>query len=346
MDSRKRNILVIVILFSSMMTSTLSFYIYSIIKSPNILVDEPDRYIYIQENTSFNALRDTLVKQGVVNDLMSFAFLSKFMKYQDNVKPGRYLMKKNMSNLNAIRLLRSGAQEPINVRFSNARHITDIAADLTNGIEADSVTMLNLLSNDSLPSNYGFEKKTFISMFLPNTYQFFWLTDEEQVLDRMKREYDAFWNEERLQKAETIGLRKNEVSTLASIVDAETAMSDEKPKVAGVYINRLRKRMKLQADPTLIFGIGDFSIKRVLDKHKEVDSPYNTYKYYGLPPGPIRLPSISGIDAVLNFKSHDYLYFCAKEDFSGYHNFEKTYTAHLRNAEKYYAALNKKKIYK
>ena len=346
MNDKKRKILVIVILFSSMMTSTLSFYVYSIIKSPNILVDKNDRYIYIEPNTSFNTLRDSLVKQHVVNDLMSFAFLSKFMKYQEHVKPGRYLMKKNMNNIDAIRLLRSGVQDPINVRFSNARFVSDLATKLTTGISADSSKMLELLSNDSLPDRFGFTKENFISMFLPNTYQILWLTDEEKVLSRMKKEYDSFWDSKRLEKAKAIGLTPLEVSTLASIVDAETAMSDEKPKVAGVYINRLRKRMKLQADPTLIFGMGDFTIKRVLDKHKEIDSPYNTYRHYGLPPGPIRLPSISGIDAVLNFVDHDYIYFCAQEDFSGYHNFEKTYSAHLRNAGKYYTALNKKKIYR
>lgn len=346
MDSRKRNILVVVILFSSMMTSTLSFWVYSVIKSPNILVDEENRYIYIEPNTSFNALRDTLTNQGVVNDLMSFAFISKLMKYQENVKPGRYLLEKNMSNVDAVRYLRSGKQSAINIQFSNARYISDLAVNLTSGIIADSTKLLELLSQDSTAKHYGFSKESFLTMFIPNTYQFFWLTDEKAVLDRMKLEYDSFWDKKRQDRLQLLGLSKEEVSTLASIVDAETAKSDEKPRVAGVYINRLKKGMRLQADPTLIYGIGDFTIKRVLDEHKLVNSPYNTYKYAGLPPGPIRLPSISGIDAVLNYEKHSYLYFCAKEDFSGYHNFAKTLTQHNRFADRYRRALNNKNIYK
>ncbi|MCH2046679.1 MAG: endolytic transglycosylase MltG [Saprospiraceae bacterium] len=346
MDLKKRKILALLILVSSILFSTASFYIYSIIKAPNILVDQDDATIYIYPGTSFKSLRDSLFRVNIVHELVPFAFVSKVMKYQENVKPGKYKLKKNMSNVEAIRLLRSGAQEVVNVRFSHGRYVEDILGELTEDVLADSTKLSALVNNDNVVKGYGFLPETFISMFIPNTYQMYWLTDEVQILDRIKYEYDQFWNEERIRKLKDLGMSKVEVSTLASIVDSETAMSDEKPKVAGLYVNRLKQGYKLQADPTLVFAHGDFTIKRVLDKHKEIDSPYNTYKHYGLPPGPIRLPSISGIDAVLNYEKHDYLYFCAKEDFSGYHNFAKTYTQHLMYAEKYHRALNRNKIYK
>jgi UPF0755 protein len=180
-------------------------------------------------------------------------------------------------------------------------------------------------------------------MFLPNTYNFLWNTDPVQFLDRMKKEYDAFWNDNRLQRLKAIGLDRFEVVTLASIVQEETFKSDEMPRVAGAYMNRLKKGIKLQADPTVIYALGDYTIKRVLHRHLTVNSPYNTYKYAGLPPGPIRIPSIQAIDACLNFEKHEYLYFCAKEDFSGYHNFARTYGEHLVNARKYQRELNRQR---
>jgi UPF0755 protein len=203
-----------------------------------------------------------------------------------------------------------------------------------------------MLSSYDFASKYGFNEQTIMTMFIPNTYEFYWNTSADEFFERMADEYKKFWTDERKQKAKNIGLSQSEVSILASIVELETQKKDERPTVAGVYINRLKKKMLLQADPTVVFALGDFTINRVLKIHLETDSPYNTYKYSGLPPGPIYLPSISSIDAVLNFENHDYIYFCAKEDFSGYHNFAKTLAQHNENARKFQQALNKRKIWK
>jgi UPF0755 protein len=183
-------------------------------------------------------------------------------------------------------------------------------------------------------------------MFIPNTYEIYWNISADQLMDRMFKEYNKFWNEERLQKAKDLKMSPPEVTTLSSIVLAESVKTDESPVIAGVYINRLRKNMPLQADPTLVYAARDFTIKRVLNVHKEIDSPYNTYKYTGLPPGPINLPGITYIDAVLNYKDHNYLYFCAKDDFSGYHAFATNLSDHMKNARRYQQALNKAKLYK
>jgi len=209
----------------------------------------------------------------------------------------------------------------------------------------DSSTLSEQLNNPEIQEKYGFTKETFSGMFLPNTYQFNWSSDEQDFLDRMSKEHAKFWKL-RTSKAEAIKLTPNEVTTLASIVQSETAKSDERKRIAGVYMNRLQKGIPLEADPTLIFAMGDFTIRRVLNKHKEIDSPYNTYKNQGLPPGPINLPEVSYIDAVLDYEKHDYIFFCAKEDFSGYSNFAKTYSQHLKNAKKYHKAMNDRKIYK
>ena len=202
------------------------------------------------------------------------------------------------------------------------------------------------MKKDSTLKAMGFDDEKFAALFIPNTYELYWNIDAEEFVGKMTKEYNLFWNDDRLKKAENIGLSPIEVSILASIVDKETSKVSEMPRIAGVYLNRINKKWLLQADPTLIFAVGDFEIKRVLDIHKEVESPYNTYKYIGLPPGPICIPSIAAIDAVLNAESHNYFYFCAKEDLSGYHVFARNMKEHNRNAEKYRKALNKKKIYK
>jgi len=213
-------------------------------------------------------------------------------------------------------------------------------------IQRDSTDLLPYLVSDSVASSYGFTSETFIAMFLPNTYEVYWTITPTQLLDRMKLEYDKYWTNAQKEKAKAIGLTPNEVVTLASIVDAETNMMTEAPTVAGVYLNRLKKGYKLQADPTLKFAMNNFEIKRLLLKDKQYESPYNTYKYPGLPPGPINMPSIAAVEAVLNAEDHRYLYFCAKPDFSGYHVFAKTLVEHSRNARAWQRALNEKRIYR
>lgn len=331
----------------SVLFASLSFYFYQAFFSPNTLVeaDAPVSF-YISTGSDFDKVRDDLVHQGIVQDLLTFSFVAKVMKYQERVMPGHYRIAPRLSNRELVTLLRSGRQTAVNVTFNNVRLDTDLAEKVTRNLEMAEADFLTLLRDTVLISRYGFEKETILSVFIPNTYQVFWNVSPEGLFDRMYKEYERFWTEERKAKAAALGMSQKEVSTLASIVQAETAKADERPKVAGVYINRLRINMALQADPTLVYALGDFEIKRVLNVHKEIDSPYNTYKYVGLPPGPINLPEISALDAVLNHESHGYLYFCAKDDFSGYHAFATNLRDHMNNARRYQNALNRSKIYK
>jgi UPF0755 protein len=241
----------------------------------------------------------------------------------------------------------SGQQVPVKLVIAgNIRDVEKLASIISKQIEPDSMALLTAFNDNKRIEEFGFNKENVLSLFIPNTYEVYWNISSEGVMARMKREYDRFWTENRLNKLKDIGLTREEAIVVASIVNEETVKTDEMPRVAGVYINRANKGMKLDADPTLKFAVGDFTLKRVLDKHKEIDSPYNTYKNTGLPPGPICVPSIAAIDAVLNYEKHDYFYFCAKDDFSGYHAFSKTLAQHNKYAASYHAALNKAKIYK
>jgi UPF0755 protein len=235
-------------------------------------------------------------------------------------------------------------QTPLNVTFNNVRTKEDLAGKVSKYLVADSLSILNLFSNESLIQKYGFTTETFRTMFIPDTYEFYWTTSAEEFAERMKSEYDKFWNAERRKKAEEINLTPAEITTLASIVQAETAKKEEQNRIAGLYMNRLKNGQLLQADPTVKYAVGDFSLKRILNVHLHIDSPYNTYKNAGLPPGPINFPETTAIDAVLNFERHNYLYMCAKEDFSGYHNFAVTLDEHNRNAAKYRRELDKLNI--
>jgi UPF0755 protein len=250
-----------------------------------------------------------------------------------------------MSNLQLVRKLRSGQQTPVRVTFNTIRTQEDLAEKISANLEVSKEQFLELLQDSVYIRKFGFEEETIMSVFIPNTYEFWWDTSAEELFERMHKEYQIFWTDARKQKAQDLGLSQQEVSTLASIVQAESQKSDERPKIAGVYLNRLRIGMPLQADPTLVFAAGDFSIKRLTAKQMAIDSPYNTYKYAGLPPGPINLPDINSLDAVLNYEKHSYLYFCAKEDFSGYHSFAVGYDEHLSNARRYQRALNAANIY-
>lgn len=303
-------------------------------------------YLYIPTGSDYSDIIQILEKDSILKDIRSFKWLAEKKNYPNHVYPGRYRLDSLMNNNDLIDKLRSGFQDPVKVVFNSIRTREQLAGKISKQIESDSLTLIKLFYNDSLIVEYGLIQETFTCIFLPNTYEFWWNTSAEKFIDRMYREYQRFWNDERKQKAAILNLTPEEVTTLGSIVDEETYYGEEMPIVAGVYINRLRKRMHLQADPTLKFALGDFSIKRVLNVHKQIDSPYNTYKRYGLPPGPISIPSISAIDAVLNYESHSYLYFCAKPDFSGYHNFAKTLSQHNINARDYQQALNKERIWR
>ncbi len=343
---QKKNLIATLPVIFTVMLSSFVFYAYQIVYTPNILIEREDRLFTIPRGSTFNQVRARLFDEGILNDVVSFSFLSKLKKYDQDVRAGMYLLKTDMTNMQAVNLLRSGAEMPVKLTFSNGRLLKQLPKMLTSSLEIDSAEMAELLLHDTTASYYGFDDQTFISMFIPNTYEVYWTSSAKSILNRIKSEYDRFWTEERLKKARNFNMTKEEVATLASIVQGETNKMDEAPKIAGVYINRLRQRIPLQADPTLIFAIGDFSIRRVLSKDKHFESPYNTYTNYGLPPGPINMPTIPALDAVLNFEDHNYLYFCAKEDFSGYHVFAKTLAQHNENALKFQESLNKKRIYR
>ena len=328
-----------VLVLSSVLVSSFTFYAYQIVYSPNMQVGKDKTYFIVPVGASFDAVRDTLYKYDIVQDVVSFSFIAKLMNYTTTVKPGIYEIKPNMTNLQAVRLLRSGSQTTTYVTFAYGRKVEDIAETITRNIALTPDQFLEATKKYISTNKDGFTNETIIGMFIPNTYQVYYTVTGDKLLKKMNEEYHTFWNKDRLSKAKSLGLTPKEVSTLASIVQAESVKSDESPIIAGLYYNRLQKGIPLQADPTLVFASGNFTLKRVLNKHKEVDSPYNTYKYNGLPPGPINLPSIQSIDAVLNYKKHNYIYMCAKEDFSGYHNFTATLTQHNINAKKYQTAL-------
>ncbi|MTI19926.1 endolytic transglycosylase MltG, partial [Fulvivirga sp. RKSG066] len=319
----------------SILLSSFAFYAYQILYSANILVEKEDRYIVIEQGETFKSLQDKLYDNHYVEDLVSFSFLSKLMSYDEAIKPGRYALEKNMTNLEAIRLLRAGRQEPVNITFNNVRLISELPEKITANLLISAAAFDTALLKFIETNQHGFNEQNIISMFIPNTYEVYYDISAEGLVERMHREYKKFWNDQRLQKAKAIDLTPLEVSTLASIVQAESIKKEESKIIAGLYMNRLEKNIALQADPTLVFAVGDFTLKRVLNVHKEIDSPYNTYKKTGLPPGPINMPEIHSIDAVLDHKDHNYLYMCAKEDFSGYHNFATNLRDHLNNARRY-----------
>jgi len=321
---------------------------YKQVYQPNVtLTNSTDKYFYIYSNYQFDDVVHDLYEKGYIINRESFEFVAeKKANFKNNIHPGRYLLEDGMNNNELIDLLRSGEAIPVKVTFNNVRTKADLAGKISKNLECDSLEILDLLNNQEFVSKYGFNTTTILTLFLPNTYQFNWATPAEGAIERMAEEYKRFWTADRKAKANKLNLSQSEVAILASIVQAEQSIhSDERSKVAGLYINRIRIGMALQSDPTLIYGLGDFTIRRVLNKHKEVNSPYNTYKHKGLPPGPINLPNIKSLDAVLNYESHNYIYMCAKEDFSGYHNFAKTYSQHLVYARKYQRELNKRKIY-
>ncbi len=344
-DKRKKLLLVLLI-SGSVLTISMIFYFYQVFLSPNTLQDKQEPYLLkIPSGSIYSQVADQLYNEKVINDALSFSFVAKLLGYQELVKPGMYQIEPRMSNLDLVRMLRAGRQVPVKVTFNTIRTKEELAEKITANLEVSEEQLLELIQDSVYISSFDFEEETILSLFIPNTYEFWWNTSAEGVIERMNQEYKKFWTEERKAKAKTLGLSQKEVSILASIVQAESQKSDERARIAGVYLNRLRTQMPLQADPTLVFAAGDFSIKRVTAKQIAIDSPYNTYKYAVLPPGPINLPDINSLDAVLNAESHNFFYFCAKEDFSGYHSFAVSYNDHLNNARRYQQALNKANIY-
>lgn len=336
-------VLIVTVIFTC---GLIAYRFYSKIYSPNVyLTGKQSDYFYIPSGSDLNQVIALALHKGFIVDIESFIWVSKKKNYKNHVHPGKYKVTSGMSNNELVNHLRSGEQEPVRVVFNYLRTKEQLASKISHQIEADSLSLIKLLNSDSIAVNYGFDQPSFLSMFIPNTYEFYWNTSADEFLKRMEKEYKRFWNNSRTAKAEEIGLTPLQVGILASIIEEETVKNDEKTNIAGVYLNRLKQGKKLEADPTVKFAWGDYFLRRILKKHLKINSPYNTYRIKGLPPGPISIPSIPSIDAVLNYEHHDYLYFCARDDFSGYHAFAKTMKQHQINARKYQAALNKKNIF-
>ncbi|MBN2213209.1 MAG: endolytic transglycosylase MltG [Bacteroidales bacterium] len=312
----------------------------------NVRLKKKFQYIHIPTGSAYEDVLEILGNENILINLQTFNWCARRKNYLNHVYPGRYKIKNRMSNNQLINMLRAGIQNPVNLTFNDIRYLEQLAKRISLQIEADSASIMNLFHEKEFIANYGFDSNSVKAMFIPNTYELWWNTDAKGFFIRMNKEYEKFWNHERDRKSEDIGLTRNEVSTLASIVEEETRKEDEKERITGVYMNRLHKGIRLQADPTVKYAMGNFNVKRILKNHLEIESPYNTYKYAGLPPGPIRIPSIGSIDAVLNYEKHDYLYFCARDDFSGYHVFAKTLSQHNNNARLYQRALSRRRIYK
>lgn len=302
-----------------------------------------DTYLYIDSDDNVDSVYQKLSPISTKHSLWAFKQLARYKSYGDHIKTGRYQIGSHGA-LQTFRYVRNGIQAPVNVTINSVRTTERLAKDISKKLMMSRDELYKALNDSATCAEYGYTPETIIAMFIPNTYDFYWNISVKTLLERMKRENEKFWTFERLEKAKNADLSPIEVVTLASIVDEETANVDEMPMIAGMYINRLRIDMPLQADPTVKFANGDFEARRIYNSMLRVDNPYNTYKYKGLPPGPIRLPSLQAVDAVLNFVHHDYLYMCAKEDFSGTHNFAKTYSEHQQNAAKYAKALNERGI--
>ncbi|MFD1257750.1 endolytic transglycosylase MltG [Mucilaginibacter terrae] len=307
-------------------------------------VTDKQEYLYIHSEATYNDVYQTIREQGIVNDTTYFNWAAHNMHYIDRVKPGKYRLKEGMSNRKLINMLAIGNQEPVDLKFRGLRLKSQFAGYISKQIEPDSMAIISLLDSAIFVEKYGFTTENVYTMFMPNTYQLYWNTTAEQFFERMHKEYGKFWTDSRKQQAAALNLTPIQVSILASVVDAEALHDDEMPTIAGLYLNRLKRGIKMEADPTVIFATGDFTIKRVLNRYLSTPSPYNTYRVTGLPPGPIMMPSVNAVKAVLNYKQHNYIYMCAKEDFSGYHNFATTVSQHLANAHRFQQALNEKGI--
>lgn len=338
-----KKLIAVVAVAGLVIAGIVAFYVYNKAFTPNTTFVQKEVFVYIPTNATYEEAKEAI--SPFVKDMDKFDFVANQRKYSNNVKSGKFLLKQNMTSFDMIRALRLNV--PVKVAFNNQESLEKLADRLADQLEPNKQEIVTAFTNDAFLKENNFTKENILAMFIPNTYEFYWNTPVDKLADKMAKEYRKFWNVERQEKAQKKNLTPVEVSVLASIVHKETAKADERPRVAGVYLNRMKTGMPLQADPTVIFAIkqqsGDFDqvIKRVFHNDLLIDSPYNTYKYAGLPPGPIAMPDISAIDAVLNAENHDYIYFCASPDKPGYHAFASNYTQHQVNARKYATWVNK-----
>lgn len=339
-----KKILLAIVLLGMLGLGIFSYFVYQAVLAPNTKFSSETKEVFIRTGASYQEVINQM--KLVVKDLESFDQVAQKKSYPQNIKAGRFILKKGMSNNDMVNTLRSSNQ-PLAVQFNNQERLEDLAGRIAAQIEADSISLIKTMADSTFLAENDFKPETALAMYIPNQYEFYWNTSAKEFRDRMLKEYQKFWTDARKQKAEKIGLTPNEVYTLAAIVQKETAKVDERKRVAGVYMNRHKRGIKLDADPTVIYAVkkknDDFDtiIKRVLYKDLETDSPYNTYKYAGLPPGPITMPDISAIDAVLNYEDHDYYYFVANPEKPGYHKFAKSLRQHNNNRQAYVRWINK-----
>jgi UPF0755 protein len=322
-------------------------YFYVEFYKPNVNVPNEGRLIYIPTGSTRKDALSGIIKEGIVKNPTSFVHAANRLGYGRTFYSGCYKVTPGMGNKHLIYMLMSGAQTPVDLRFHSARTRQRLAGVIAQQIEPDSVALLQAMTDEAVASSYGFTSENFTAMFIPNTYELYWNASVDDFLNRMYREWNNFWSSNnREQKLKRLRMSRVEAVILASIVAEETLQVDEMPTIAGVYINRLRKNMPLQADPTVRYAMGNFSTRRILRSHTQLPSPYNTYLRLGLPPGPICTPSPTVVDAVLSYKEHDYLFFCAKADFSGYHSFAKTFAQHVKNATAYQRELDRMRVFR
>lgn len=342
-----KKILVAILLIGLVGCSVFAYMVYGVFFTDNTNFNNDEAYLYVKSTDTFKDVKEQITP--LLKDVADFEAAAKRKGYISNVKAGKFSIKKGMNNNEIINSLR-GRNIPVKVSFNNQETLEDLAGRVAVQIEADSLSLLNAFNDEEFLNENNFTNDNKLAMYIPNSYEFYWNSSAETFRSKMLKEYKRFWNEDRKAKAKSLGLSENEVVALASIVHKETAKVDERPRVAGVYLNRLRKGMLLQADPTVIYALklhqNNFNqiIKRVLYKDLELDSPYNTYKYSGLPPGPIAMPDISAVNAVLNSEKHNYYYFVANVENFGYHKFAKTLSQHNRNKEQYIRWINKQNI--
>lgn len=335
----KRKLIIAIVIAVALLGAAASFPVFA-----PMSVDRETHYVYIDDDDTADSVYAKIQPVSKPYAYHAFTHIAERMGYDKNIRTGRYAVQPDMGALQTVRRFRNGQQEPIQLTVLSVRTLDRLAEEVCKRLMMNEDELLAALKDQATCEKYGLDTLTMQCLFIPNTYEMFWNVSVVKFLDRMKKECDNFWTPERLGKAKAAGMTENEVITLASIVDEETANNGEKPMVAGMYINRLKIGMPLQADPTVKYALQDFSIKRIYNDMLKTDSPFNTYRNVGLPPGPIRIPSVAGIDAVLNHVHHNYIYMCAKEDFSGTHNFAVTYAEHLQNAAKYSKALNERGI--
>lgn len=338
-----KKILLIIVLLGAVGMGAFAWYVYNTAFSGNTAFNNKEAHVYIPTNATIDDVVAEL--EPLLRDTDSFYAVANQKRYSGNIKPGHFIITKGMTNNDIINALRS-RNIPINIKFNNQERLEDLAGHISKQIEADSISLLQSMRDPEFLKEVGLNDDTALSLYIPNTYEFYWNSSAETFRNKMKAEYERFWNESRIQKAKKLNLSKEQVMALAAIVQKETAKVDERPRVAGVYLNRLKVGMLLQADPTVIYALkresGDYNqiIKRVLYADLELDSPFNTYKYAGVPPGPITMPDISSIDAVLNPEKHDYIFFVADVTNFGYHKFAKTLAQHNVNKVEYVRWVN------